>query len=105
MDAFCNSVDSFKNYPQYKYLIFDSFILGKIRDILPLFEKIPVWQLDELIRHELEGVEDKTALTAFLFSRMNVFNLQLNHQGMMMLQMNAHIQKQNEILQQQQALI
>ena len=105
LDDFCNSIDSFKNYPQYKYLIFDSFILGKLRDILPLFEKIPAWQLDELIRHELEGVEDKTALTAFLFSRMNFFNVQLNRQGMMIQQLNAQIQKQNEIIQQQQTLI
>ena len=105
LDAFCNSIDSFKNYPQYKYRLFDSFIVGKIRDILPLFAKIPAWQLDELIRRELEGVKDKTALTAFLFSRMNVFNLQLNRHSVMIQQMNAQIQQKNKIIEQQQTLI
>ena len=88
----------------YKHLIFESFITEKRVDILnSMYAQIPAWQLDEFIRRELEKVKDKTSLTAFLFSRMNVFNVNLNRQYAMLYQMNAHIQKQNEVIKNLQA--
>lgn len=99
LDEFMNSLDFFRNHIEYKYLILESFLLGKQGHILPMFAQISPYQLDGLLRKELENVENKTALTAFLFSRMNVFNVALNNQAAILRQTNAHIQKQNELIQ------
>lgn len=61
--------------------------------ILPYYAQIPAIQLDELIRSELDKVEDKTALTAFLFSRMSVFNINLMKQSQIIQEQQAKIQE------------
>ena len=97
LDKIFNEFENIKNNPD-KFILFDMLIRRAVKSILPLYMLIPAWQLDNLIRHELESVEDKTALTAFLFSRMNIFNVQLNQYG-------AIIQQQNQVIQQLQAQI
>ena len=67
--------------------------------IAPIYAKIPAWQIDPFIRKELDKIDDKTPLTAFLFSRMIIFNLQLNQSAAIIKQMNAQIQKQNQTIQ------
>ncbi|MBQ9487886.1 MAG: glycosyltransferase [Selenomonadaceae bacterium] len=104
-DKFLSEREFFKNRPDMKYLALEVWVRECCNYLFDIFAQIPVWQLDELIRHELEDVQDKTALMAFIFGRMNIFNLQLNQQVLMLQQMNAQIQKQNETIQQQQALI
>ena len=88
-----------------KYLALKVWVRECCNYLLDIYAQIPTWQIDELIRHELEGVKDKTALMAFIFDRMHIFNLKLNQQVLMLQQMNAQIQKQNETIQQQQDLI
>ena len=56
---------------------------------MSVYPQNPAPNLDSLIRHELYKVDDPTTLTAFLFSRMNVFNLNL-------IQQQQHIQKLQE---------
>ena len=103
MNEIIDKLEICRTHPEYRHRIFEAFILGKINNILPIYAQIPAWQLEELIRRELEKVADKTALTAFLFSRMNIFNVNLNRQNAMLYQMNTHIQKQNEIIKNLQA--
>ena len=67
--------------------------------LLKYYAQIPAWQLDEIIRRELSDVHNKTPLMAFLFSRMNVFNVQLQQQGALIQQMNTLVQKQDEVIQ------
>lgn len=104
-DKFLSEREFFKNRPDVKYLALEVWVRECCVHLAKIYKQLPAWQLDELIRHEFEGVQYKTALMAFFFSRMNIFNLQLNQQGMMLQQMNAQIQKQNEIIQQLQSQI
>lgn len=93
----------FQQNPELKYVVFERFVSNKMQYyLLQLYAQIPAWQLDELVRRELDKVDDKTALTAFLFGRMNIFNINLNRQGALIRQMDAHIQKQNEVIRQLQ---
>ena len=82
----------FQQHPEYKYEIFNLLLNKNIpspHQILPIYTQIPAYQLDGLIRQELEQIKDKTALTAFLFNRMNILsltvrNLQIQNQKMQM---------------------
>jgi len=90
-DNFLSKREFFKKRPDMKHFALEVWVRECCRHIQELYAKIPAWQLDAIIRHELASVKDNTELTAFLFGRMNVFNLNLY-------QMNAHIQKQNQII-------
>ena len=111
LDDFMNRLELFKNQPMLKYAIFDLLLrknLPSQHQILPLYKQFPAWQLDPLIRRELAEVKDKTALTAFLFSRMNIFNLQLNQAIHLLNQQpkeTQDFQRQQQIIQQQQQII
>ncbi|MBR5913701.1 MAG: glycosyltransferase family 2 protein [Selenomonadaceae bacterium] len=106
LDDFMNKFEFFQQNINYKYAVFDVFVRSwTIGPLLEIYTKVPAWELDNFIRRELEGIEDKVALTAFLFSRMNVFNVQLNQQGAIINQMKAYIQQQSQIIQQLQARI
>lgn len=92
-DKFLSEREFFKNRPDVKYLALEVWVRECCVHLAKIYKQLPAWQLDELIRHELEGVKDKAALMAFIFGRMNMLNLQLNKQGMIMQQMNAQIQQ------------
>ncbi len=104
LDKFLNGLSEFANDPRSKYTIFEFFTIhGGIYALLQLYTKVPPHQLDGLIRRELEQIEDKTALTAFLFNRMNVFNVNLIQQQNLIRQQQAQIkQLQSQIQQIQQ---
>ena len=105
LDDFMNDFEFFRNNLNYKYAVMDYFTRGIINPVLDIYEQNPAWQLDRFIRRELDKIEGTTPLTAFLFNRMNVFNVNLNRQGAIIQQMNAYIQQQNQIIQQLQAQI
>ena len=101
-DKFMDTHDLFNGHPDYKYALFD-FLVKYIADpACNLYSHFPAYQIDELIRKELNEVEDKTALTAFFFARMNVLNMQLNRQNAIIQQMQAYIQQQNQVIRQLQ---
>ncbi len=55
------------------------------------FLQIPTYQLYELILSELSSINDKTAFTAYLFSQINVFHLQLIQAQQIISQKDAQI--------------
>ena len=90
-DKFMNEFKEFQNL-ELRYKVFELFASNNIsHHIYPLYAQIPAWDLDKFIRSELEKVGDKTALTAFLFSRMNLFNLQLLKAQQIIAQKDAQI--------------
>ena len=106
LDKFLSRQKFFNDNLEARYLVLDALVKEFVGIyIMPLYAQIPTWQMDALIRKELECVENKTALMAFLFSRMNVFNVNMNRQGATIQQMNAYIQRQNQVIQQLQAQI
>ena len=95
ISKFAEDFPFLREHPDVMYMLFDFWARSQFGFIQSLYSKIPAWQLDILIKRELDKVEDKTQLTAFLLNRMNIFNLQLNQQGAIIQQMNAYIQQQN----------
>ena len=88
-DDFLREFEAFRSQKDVLYALFDKFISEQIPAVLSVYPQNPAPNLDSLIRHELYKVDDPTTLTAFLFSRMNVFNLNL-------IQQQQHIQKLQE---------
>ena len=104
-DKLMNKIKFFSERPEYRHRVYELFIYYHANRITNLYAQIPAGQLDPLIRRELEEVKDKTALTAFLFSRMNVFNVQVNVQNELIRQMEEHIKKQALISQQRESTL
>ena len=92
-ENFMNKFDSFQKNPELKYIVFELFANHNTTHHLQIYTQIPPFQLDALIRRELEQIEDKTALTAFLFNRMNIFNVNLLQQQNLIRQQQAQIQQ------------
>ena len=108
IDEFMNQFELFNRKPEYRHLIFETFIRYHFGHALPIYAQIPAWQLDPLIRRELAEVKDKTALTAFLFARMNLMNVQLMRLQNLLRQQPKEVQdfqRKNEIIQRQQLQI
>lgn len=103
IEEFTNNIEFFKNQPIYKYAVFDFFAqwAGAV-PVIELYSKVPAYKLDEFVRRELKQIGDSTALSAYLFSRMNVFNVTLLRQQNLMRQQQAQIQQLQAQIQQSQ---
>ena len=101
---FLNDIEFFKNRPDVKSVALESWTSLCCSFLMPLYKQIPAYQIYELIGKELEQFENSTDFTAFLFSRMNVLNVQISHQGNIIQQMNAYIQQQQEQIKKLQGL-
>ena len=111
VDDILKDFENLNNSPD-KYILLDMLTRRASSVMFPVYEKFSVHLFDDLIRKYIDETGNSTALTAFLFSRMNIFNIIMNRQGAMIQQMNAyiqqanaHIQKQNQIIQQLQAQV
>ena len=105
LDDFFNNTEFLEQRGDLKFLALDFLLKECFFYLSKFFTQVPQHQLYELIRQELSKVSDKTAFASFLLSRVNSFYLQLRQQGELIQQMNLHIQKQNQALQQYQAKI
>ena len=77
LDTFLSEREFFQKHPDAKYLVLETWVKECCQYKIGLFAQIQPFQVDEIIRYEFEKFTDKNALMAFLFSRMNVFNVQL----------------------------
>lgn len=91
LDKFLLQKDFFIKNSEARYLVLDALIKEFTAYLIPIYAQISAWQINKLILRELSEVKGKTALTAFLFNRMNFFN--------------AHLNKQQQIISQQQQII
>ena len=89
LDKFMNNFELLRNNFEYKYYVYESFMSHYMP--LDIYAQVPAWQLDPLIRRELDEVQDKTALTAFLFSRMNLMNINLIRQNQIIQQLQSQL--------------
>ncbi len=86
-----------KEHPEWRYTLFHFLANVQFHSMIPIYAQIPDWQLEPLVMRELDKISDKTALSTFLFSRMNVLNLQLLQMNQFLAQKDAQI---NELRQQ-----
>ena len=80
LDDFMKKFDIFDKTPELKYALFEEATRLNLNSIIQIYAQIPAAKLDKLVRAELDKLEDTKALTAFLFSRMNLFNVQILRQ-------------------------
>ena len=69
-----NDLEFFNTHPEYKFKAMDVFVSRQIYEIGAYYQAYPVDKMDPLIQRELEQIEDKNALTSFLFSRMSLLS-------------------------------
>ena len=93
LDTFLSEREFFQKRPDAKHLALEIWVRECCQYKIGLFTQVQPFQIDEIIRYEFEKVADKTALTAFLFSRMNIFNLQLLQAQQMLAQKDSHIKE------------
>lgn len=93
MDEFMNRFELFNAHPEYRHMVFELTTHYHLCHVVPLYGQIPAGALEGLIRKELAGVKDKTALTAFLFAQRNVFYVKLLQQQQQIQQLQAQLQQ------------
>lgn len=91
INKFAERFKYLKDHPEYRYALFHFLASVHFFHIFPLYAQIPDWQLEPLVMRELDKIEDKTALSAFLFSRMNILNMQLFQMEQIISQKDAQI--------------
>lgn len=101
MDEFMNRFELFNEQPQYRHMVFELTTHYHLCHVVPLYGQIPAGQLEGLIRRELVGVKDKTALTAFLFAQRNIFYVNMLKQQQILQQQQQQIQQLQTQLQAQ----
>ena len=91
VDKFMDNFELFNKKPEYRHFVFETFILYHGINLQPVYAQIPAYKLDGLIRRELEDVQDKTALTACLFARMTMLNINMIRQNQIIEQLQAQL--------------
>ena len=98
----------FSDNSQAKYLFYEAFAFELMHYIIPIYAQIPAHQLDAFLQNELLHLDNSIALRTFLFSRMNIFNVQLNQAINLLNQQpkeTQDFQRQQQVIQQQQQII
>ena len=75
-DKFLSDREFFRQHPDVKYLALEKVWLEISNYLFKIYAQTPVVKLDEILRKEFSD-GDNTALTAFIFSMINIYNLQL----------------------------
>lgn len=96
---------NFKFSSKSKYIIFNHFCHGYIRFLNYVYEKVPMYLLDETIRKEIDSLGNISSMTTFLFSKLCLTNCGLNHMRLNNFKLNEFIQKQNKVIWSQQVKI
>ena len=90
-DKFLSERKVFQEHPDLKFSALDIWVKECCKYLIRLYTQFPVHQLDALIRNEFEKAGDTGNFAAFLFSRMNMFNLNFNRQSDVLKNLKAKI--------------
>ena len=93
LEKFLNKFDFFNESPECRQSIFDFLSINQIDYIVPIYSENPDFTLDALVRKELEEIGNSTALTAFLFGRMSVLQMNFMKQHAIIQQLQSQIEK------------
>ena len=75
-DAFANKSDFLTQRPDLKYMLLETFVEEMIKYLTLIYAKVPAHELNEILR-PIFAEGNNTALTTFLFNKLNVYRLQL----------------------------
>ncbi|MBQ7705760.1 MAG: glycosyltransferase [Selenomonadaceae bacterium] len=93
LNNFLSKQDFFKQHPDLKYIALETVVREFANYLIKIYSQVPAYQLNEIVKQELEKISDKTALAAFLFGRMNIFNFQIIQQQNAIRQLQAQVQQ------------
>ena len=99
IDKFLSEFEFFKQHIEVKFVVLETIVSEFVKYLVPLYAQFPNWQINSLIYKEFEKNNDTTAITSFLFDRMNVFNVNLIQQQNFIRQQQAQIQQLQTQLQ------
>ena len=105
VNEFLDGEEYFQKNLDAKYLVLETVVSDFSRYLFGLYTQIPAFQLDILIQKEFAKYPNLTSLTTFIFSRMNIFNINLIQQQNLIRQQQEQIQNlkvQNLQIQNQQ---
>ncbi len=102
---FLNRQPFFKENPIEKYRALEIIVQEFTGYFIRFYLQIPTYQLTEVIWREFEKFDDKDALTAYLFSRMNLFYINLFNQQQEMQKLQENLQKSVQYLKNQAEII
>ena len=91
LDKFLQNIEFFQKNTEHKYEIFEFMIRSAGYRICSLYTKVSPYELDELFRAEMEKYKNHSAVSAFLFNRMNILNINLIKQQQIIQQLQAQI--------------
>ncbi len=77
MDEFLDKRKFFRKNINLKFIVLERVIQEFDSYLIQIYEQIPAWEFDSIIRKEFSRAGDTTALMAFIFSRMNLLEMQL----------------------------
>ena len=75
LDKFLSEQEFFRNNPDAKYTAFDTYVRELLLYMNEIYSTLPVASLDDTLREGFSAA-DTTALTAFIFSAMNLTRLE-----------------------------
>ena len=90
-DKFLSERKVFQDHPDLKFSALDIWVKECCKYLIRLYMQVPVHHLDALLREEFKKADDTENFGAFLFSRMNLFNLNYNKQGEVLKNLQAQI--------------
>ena len=103
LDKFIDGLPDVEKHAEYKQAVFDLITRVHVGPVMGLYFKNPAYTLDKFIRREIDKVDDKTALTAFLFAQMCHFKASLSvnvsQTQNVMIKQDETIQKLQETIQ------
>ena len=101
-EKFLSRQESFQQNPELKYQALDVVIKEFTNYFINFYLQIPDYKLNPFIHAEFEKTKDLSALTSYLFSRMNVFYIKMLLQQNKIFDLEKQVEKLQERLQQAQ---
>lgn len=102
-NAFLCSQNFFVEHPESRYIALERIVKEFSGYLLKVYAQIPAYQINKLVSDEFNRVEDISELSAFLFGRMSIFNVNLiQHQNLIRQQQQQIQQLQSQLQQLQQ---
>ena len=77
VDEFLDKQKFFRDNVNLKFIVLERLFQEFNEYLMPFYEQISAIDLDPIIRAEFARAGDISALSAFLYSRMNLLNVQL----------------------------
>ena len=102
INTFSKKFKFLNDYPEFRFKLFEFLARNQFHSIAQFYGTNEILNIESLFIKSLENIDDKTPLTAFLCSRMNIFNINLIQQQQIIRQQQAQIRQLQAQLQSKQ---